>query len=138
MWRCVLLLAALPAMAESVVATRPIRALAMLGPEDVTVVDADIDGALTDPSSAIGLEARVMIYAGQPVRARDLGRPAVVERNQIVSLTYRTTGLAIVTEGRALARGGVGDVIRVMNLSSRTTVSGLVGPDGDVTVGPSS
>ena len=44
-------------------------------------------------------------------------------------------GLRILTEGRALARGGVGDVIRVMNLSSRTTVSGRIAADGSVHVG---
>jgi len=130
-------LAAWPALAESVVATRPIRAQTVLTAEDVTLVAAQIDGALTDISAVLGQEARVTIYAGRPVRADDLGPPTMVDRNQIVPLTYRTGGLSITTEGRALARGGVGDVIRVMNLASRTTVSGLIGPDGAVVVGPS-
>jgi len=130
-------LAAWPALAESVVATRPIRAQTVLTAEDVTLVAAQIDGALTDISAVLGQEARVTIYAGRPVRAADLGPPTMVDRNQIVPLTYRTGGLSITTEGRALARGGVGDVIRVMNLASRTTVSGLIGPDGAVVVGPS-
>ena len=38
--------------------------------------------------------------------------------------------LAGTAEGRALDRAGPGDVIRVMNLSSRTTVSARVGLDG--------
>lgn len=130
-------LVAWPALAESVVATRPIRAQTVLTAEDVTLVAAQIDGALTDISAVLGQEARVTIYAGRPVRAADLGPPTMVDRNQIVPLTYRTGGLSITTEGRALARGGVGDVIRVMNLASRTTVSGLIGPDGAVVVGPS-
>jgi len=130
-------LTAWPALAESVVATRPIRAQTVLTAEDVTLVAAQIDGALTDISAVLGQEARVTIYAGRPVRAADLGPPTMVDRNQIVPLTYRTGGLSITTEGRALARGGVGDVIRVMNLASRTTVSGLIGPDGAVVVGPS-
>ncbi|WP_373487298.1 flagella basal body P-ring formation protein FlgA, partial [Blastomonas sp.] len=34
------------------------------------------------------------------------------------------------TDGRALGRAGVGDVIRVMNLTSRTTVTAQIGADG--------
>ncbi len=132
-----LCLAAWPALADSVVATRPIRAQTVLTAEDVTLVAAQIDGAVTDLSAVLGQEARVTIYAGRPVRAADLGPPTMIDRNQIVPLTYRAAGLSITTEGRALARGGVGDVIRVMNLASRTTVFGLIGPDGAVVVGPS-
>jgi flagella basal body P-ring formation protein FlgA len=62
----------------------------------------------------------------------------VVDRNQIIPLAYAAGDLTILTEGRALARGGVGDVIEVMNLSSRNKVLGQIGPDGVVRVGPPS
>jgi flagella basal body P-ring formation protein FlgA len=117
------------------VATRTIRAQTLIGPEDVAMVAADLPGALTDPELAVGLETRVSIYAGKAVRAGDLGPPTLVDRNQIVPLIYQSGGLAISTEGRALARGSNGDVIRIMNLGSRTTVTGRVGPDGAVYVG---
>lgn len=131
----ILLFAAPPALAESVVATRTIRAQTIIAPEDVTLVAAEMPGALGDPALAVGQEARVAIYAGKPVRAGDLGPPSLVERNQVVPLIYLSGGLAISTEGRALARGSEGEVIRIMNLGSRTTVSGRVGPDGAVYVG---
>lgn len=122
------------ALAESLIATRTIRAQTVLTAEDFTVVAAEIPGALTDPTAAIGLEARVTLYAGRPISAADVGAAALVERNQTVSLVYRSNGLSILTEGRALTRGGPGDVIKVMNLSSRTTVMGTVSPDGTVAV----
>lgn len=134
-WVLALLLGVQPALCDSVVATRTIRAQTVLGPEDLTVVDASLPGALSDLAGAIGLEARVAIYAGRPVRLADLGTPTLVQRNQVVSLIYVTGGLAISTEGRALARGSEGDVVRVINLASRTTVSGRIGPDGAVHVG---
>jgi flagella basal body P-ring formation protein FlgA len=81
---------------------------------------------------AIGQEAQVTLYAGRPIRAEDIGPPAIIERNQIVPLAYGSGGLSILTEGRAMARGGAGDVIRVMNLESRTTVTGQIQPDGTV------
>lgn len=122
------------AMADSMVATHTIRALTVLTADDFTMVDADIPGALTDPAAAVGQEARVTLYAGRPILAGNLGTAALVERNQTVSLVFRSQGLSILTDGRALTRGGVGDVIKVMNLSSRTTVTGTIAADGSVSV----
>lgn len=136
MLRVLLLLAlAAPASAESLVATRTIRAKTLVSPEDLTLVNAALPGALTSPDQAIGLEARIAIYAGKPVRAGDLGPPTLVERNQLVKLIFVSGGLAISTDGRALARGSEGDEIRVMNLGSRNTVTGRIGPDGAIYVG---
>ncbi len=122
------------AVADSIVATRTIRPQTVLSAEDFTLVEADIPGALTDPAAVIGLEARVTLYAGRPIVASDVGSAALVERNQTVSLVFRSAGLSILTEGRALTRGGVGDQIKVMNLASRTTVTGTIETDGTVLV----
>jgi flagella basal body P-ring formation protein FlgA len=136
MLRVLLLLAlAAPASAESLVATRTIRAKSLIAPEDLALVSADLPGALSDPAQAVGLEARVSIYAGKPVRPGDIGPPTLVERNQLVTLVFVSGGLAISTEGRALGRGSEGDEVRVMNLGSRNTVTGRIGPDGAVYVG---
>jgi flagellar basal body P-ring formation protein FlgA len=141
MWRALVILAVaapayvIPASAESVVATRTIRAKALIAPEDLTLVSAELPGALDDPLAAVGQEARVSIYAGKPVRPGDLGPPTLVDRNQLVTLIFVAGGLAISTEGRALGRGSEGDEVRVMNLGSRNTVSGRIGPDGAVYVG---
>ncbi|KAF0137940.1 MAG: flagella basal body P-ring formation protein FlgA [Xanthobacteraceae bacterium] len=136
MWRgLIFLILVTPVSAESVVATRTIRAKALIAPEDLTLVSAELPGALSDPQVAVGQEARVSIYAGKPVRPGDLGPPTLIDRNQVVRLVYVTGGLAISTEGRALGRGSEGDEIRVMNLGSRNTVSGRIGPDGTVYVG---
>lgn len=133
-WLIALLMTGMPALADSLVATHTIRAQAKVTAEDFTTVDADIPGALGDPAAVIGLEAKVTIYAGRPITAESVGAPALVERNQTVSLVYRSGGLSILTEGRALSRGGVGDVIKVMNMASRSTVSGTIGADGSVYV----
>ena len=94
-------------------------------------------GLAAHPSEVIGKETRVAVYAGRPVRLADIGPPAVIERNQIVTLVYRRSGLLIATEARALGRGGVGDMLKVMNLASRSTVTGQVDEAGRVIVGPS-
>jgi flagella basal body P-ring formation protein FlgA len=119
---------------EMLVATRTLRAMTEIVPGDVAVVAGDHPGALRSPEEAVGLEARVVIYAGRPILPSDLGPAATVERNGIVPLLFRRGGLTILAEGRSLGRGGPGDTIRVMNLSSRSTVSGRIGPDGVVHV----
>ncbi|WP_045388747.1 flagellar basal body P-ring formation chaperone FlgA [Falsirhodobacter sp. alg1] len=136
--RAALVIALFPgfAIADTVVATRTLRAESVIGPADVTMVAGDVAGSLDDSLLAVGMETRVTLYAGRPVLAADLGAPAIIDRNQLVALSYRNGALMIVTEGRALGRGGVGDVIRVMNLQSRATVTGRIAEDGQVVVGP--
>ena len=131
----VLLLVAAPAAADTLVATRTIRPATILAAEDVGIVDGETPGALSDPAAAIGLEARIILHAGRPIRPGDLGPPTIVERNQVVELAFQSGGLTIRTEGRALARGAAGDVIRVLTIGSRQTVSGRIRGDGVVDVG---
>lgn len=134
MWRVLLLIPGI-ASAESLIAVRTIPAQSVIAAEDVSLVDAVMDGVVLTPAAAIGQEARVTIYAGRAVLLADLGPAAVVDRNQLVPLRFQAGTLAIMTEGRALERGAEGDVIRIMNLSSRLTVTGRVMPDGSVNVG---
>lgn len=130
-----LLLLPLPGLADTLVAARTIRAQAIVTPEDLSLMPQDVPGTLADPRAAIGMEARVMLYAGRPIRPGDLGAPALVTRNQIVTLWYRQGGLAITAEGRALGRAAQGERLRVMNLASRSTVTGTVTENGEVIVG---
>lgn len=122
--------------ADILIATRTIRAQSIILPGDLTIVDGDMLGAAHDPDQVIGQEARVAIYEGRPIRLAEIGPPAVIERNQIVALMFRKNGLQITAEGRSLGRAAPGDRVRVMNMSSRTTVSGWVGENGVVFVSP--
>lgn len=131
-----LMLVAAPAEAETLIAARNIRAQQIIGPGDLTVIEGDVIGTYAALDEAMGLEARNVLYAGRPVRIEDLGPPAIVDRNQIVTIVYEVGAMQIAAEGRALARGGIGDVLRVMNLSSHAVISGRVLPNGAVTVSP--
>lgn len=125
---------ALPVEAETVVAAHTIRAQTILTPQDLAIKDINVVGAARDPETLIGQEARVTLYAGRPIRPDDVGPPAIVERNQIVPLIFYANNLMITAEGRSLDRAGVGEIVRVMNLSSRTTVMGRVMTDGRIIV----
>ena len=91
--------------------------------------------AVRAAADAVGLETRGPIYAGRPVLAAQLGPPAVVERNALVTLRYAVGTLVIETEGRALDRAAEDGRLRVMNLSSRMIVMGRAIAPGVVEVG---
>lgn len=124
-----------PAFTETVITKRTIRAQEILTRSDLKLIAETVPGMANSVDSVAGMEARRIIYAGRPVSMNDIGPPALVDRNQIVMLAYRVSGLTIKTDGRALGRGGVGDQIRVINLESRTTVSGKIDSSGTVWVG---
>ena len=131
-----LLLSATFASADIVLAAKTMRAHSLLTESDLKVSEGELPGAYVAIEDLIGQETRVVLYAGRPIRIDDVGPPALVDRNQIVILIYSIGGLNIATEGRALARGGLGDRIRIMNLSSRSTVNGTIRADGSVSVAP--
>lgn len=131
---CLLCLIVAPVHAEVLVPTSTIRAKEIITAQHLTVKQADVPGALSHPSQAIGQEARVALYAGRPVRPGDIGPPAIINRNDTVVLVFSRGGLHIVAEGRALGRGAPGERLRAMNMASRTTVTGLITADGTVEV----
>ncbi len=130
----ILALLAGPSLAETLVAARTLPARTIIGAEDVLLRDLNVVGGLDHPDLVVGQEARVALYAGRPIRAGDIRPPAVVERNQIIMLVYQNGGILISTEGRALDRAGPGDLIRVMNLSSRATVTAQIDASGTAIV----
>lgn len=129
------LLAAAPALAASVTPVRAIRAQTVIAAADLALAEEAAPGAVASIEAAVGLEAKVTLYPGRPILASQIGPPALVERNQIVRITFQSGPLAIAADGRALDRGGVGERIRVMNLASRQIVTGAVAPDGSIEVG---
>ncbi|WOI56189.1 flagellar basal body P-ring formation chaperone FlgA [Palleronia sp. LCG004] len=128
------LVAAGPASADMIVAAQTIRAKTIIEPEHLSTAPGDAAGAIEDADALLGQEARVTLYAGRPIRSGDVGPPAIIERNEIVTMNFSSAGITISTEARALDRAGVGDRIRAMNLTSRNTVFGTVTEDGSIFV----
>ncbi|HEV7411446.1 MAG TPA: flagellar basal body P-ring formation chaperone FlgA, partial [Bradyrhizobium sp.] len=57
-----------------------------------------------------------------------------VTRDQNVTLIYESSGLYLTIRGKALEGGTEGDVVNVLNLQSKRTVSGVVVGRGQVSV----
>ncbi|MBB5722319.1 flagella basal body P-ring formation protein FlgA [Loktanella ponticola] len=114
------------AQAEVLVASRIIPANSIISADDIQLRDVASAGGVADPDQIVGMEARKALFAGRPILLADVGNPAVVERNQIIQLVFSRFGLVIKTEGRAMDRAAPGEMIRVMNLESRSLVTAKI------------
>jgi flagella basal body P-ring formation protein FlgA len=120
---------------DAVQAARTIRPGEVIAAADLTLGPSDTAGALAALEDAIGMTARRLLVSGRPVMPADVGPPALVRRNSQVSLIFERGALSIRADGRALSDGAVGQEVRVMNLASRQTVTGIVRADGSVATG---
>lgn len=115
---------AVPAVADSVVATRVLRPGTLIAPQDVKI-SKDVRGGFTDISEVVGYETAYALYPDRPIQPDALRSPSLVDRNALVQLLYQSRGLIITAEGRSLGRAGRGERVRVMNLGSKRIVYGI-------------
>ncbi len=123
-----------PAPAQEVLATHTLRVGTVLDEGDLKVPRGDDARRRELIAALVGLETRRAIYTGRPVVAADLGPPTLVRRNAVVVMLYSDRGLGIRTEGRALESGGAGEVVRVINLTSRRSLLATVTGQNQVEV----
>jgi flagella basal body P-ring formation protein FlgA len=88
----------------------------------------------TTRDRALGMQMRKQLRAGQALRSADLAKPDLVQRDQTVTLIYEAAGLYLTIRGKALEGGTEGDVVSVVNLQSKRTVSGVVIGRGQVSI----
>ncbi len=124
-------------MAEAAVLTRNVERTDVLKSADLMVErrpKAEIGGDAAVRGSALGMQMRRPMRAGQALRVADLVKPDLVQRDQSVTLIFQTAGLYLTTRGKAVDNGTEGDVVNVLNLQSKRTVSGVVTGRGQVTI----
>jgi flagella basal body P-ring formation protein FlgA len=83
---------------------------------------------------AVGMQMRKPLHAGQALKVSDLTKPDLVTRDDNVTLIYESTGLYLTIRGKAMESGTEGDVVSVLNLQSKRTVSGVVIGRGQVSI----
>ncbi|MDR1650852.1 MAG: flagellar basal body P-ring formation chaperone FlgA [Synergistaceae bacterium] len=86
--------------------------------------------SFSSPEQLAGASARKYINAGAEIEAGDISQDSFVRAGSTVTMVARVNGLGIEARGVAMQRGGLGDVIRVKNLSSKKVVKArITGPD---------
>lgn len=91
----------------------------------------DIIGSASD---LVGMIPRRLLRAGDPIRQVDLAKPLLVEKNQLVSVTYASKGLSLIMRGRAQQSGAMGETIRIQNPQSKRIIEGIVTGQAHVTI----
>jgi flagella basal body P-ring formation protein FlgA len=121
---------------DAVTVDHPIERGAVLKVSDLIVQRrAKSEGsAITDIRAATGLAARHELRPGQPLRDADLMKPAIVQRNDTVTIVYEAPGFTLTLRGQAQDAGALGDTISVLNVESKRVVRGVVSGPGRVTV----
>jgi flagella basal body P-ring formation protein FlgA len=112
----------------------------LLGEGDLTTKSVAVtrlnDGIIRNTSDASGKEAKRALRAGEFLRSSDLKRPALVAKGGTVTMVFETAGIHLTAVGRALAEGGEGESIPVLNPTSYRQIVAVVTGPGTVRVGP--
>lgn len=122
---------------EAAILTRNVERGDMLKSSDVIVErrpKLEIGGDAAVRQSVLGMQMRHAMRAGQGLRVADLAKPDLVQKDQGVTLVFQTAGLYLTTRGKAIDNGTEGDVVSVLNLQSKRTVTGVVTGRGQVTI----
>jgi flagella basal body P-ring formation protein FlgA len=97
-------------------------------------IQGSVDSMVRSRSGIVGKMARRTLLPGRAIQPVALNNPRAVVNGAEVRLIYIDGGLMIVTSASALQDGAVGDTIKVRNVDSGLTVSGVIQPDGSVRV----
>jgi flagella basal body P-ring formation protein FlgA len=119
---------AIPVLASPVAAGQRIEATNIT----TKTVDAKsvFANTITQTNQLEGMQATRKLAAGVAVTTLQVKPAADVQRNALVTLTYAAPGIQLSGSAQALEDGRIGQSIRVLNPSSRTTLVGLVtGPN---------
>ena len=99
---------------------------------------SEVNGTmLADLKLAAGMAARTSLLPERPLRATDLMKPELVQRNETVTLVYEVPGIVLTVRGKATEGGADGDMITVVNEQTKRPVQGMVVGAGQVAVGGS-
>ncbi|MCK5558635.1 MAG: flagellar basal body P-ring formation protein FlgA [Candidatus Hydrogenedentes bacterium] len=112
------------------VAVEDIKRGELISESDFSMVRKDLadltGGFFADRAGLHGLVAARSIPTGTVISLRCVERPIAIKRGNIVVAEVRGNGFRITAMAKAMDNGRVGDVIRLMNVDSRKTLTGEV------------
>jgi flagella basal body P-ring formation protein FlgA len=124
--------------ASALVYARNISAGEILQPSDLVFSSEGASGedGIQDPDAAIGKAARHALRAGAGAALRDLASPVVIHRDDLVAVTFETDGVSLTLQAKALGEAGVGQVVEIVNTSSKKIIDAVCAGPGLALVGP--
>jgi flagella basal body P-ring formation protein FlgA len=126
---------------EAATLVRSIRAGDVIKASDVVVErrpKSELRGDGIAAAQAVGMAAKSQLRSGQALRADDLVRPLIVQRNESVTISYEVPGIMLTVRGKAVEAGALGDMIGVLNVQSNRNVQATVIGPGHVSMSTTS
>jgi flagella basal body P-ring formation protein FlgA len=125
-------------MQPMVVVARPVSGNRVLTEQDLRIEQRDIgslrQGYMTNIAAVVGQQAKYSLGLGTVVQKNHLRPLNVVKRGESIVLVASAGTMEVRMQGTAMADAGVGDRVRVKNLSSERVVEGVVDAPGVVRV----
>ncbi len=98
-------------------------------------VQAPVAGSIVQRAEdAVGLAARKPMRAGRPIALTELRQPILVSKGSLVTVRVSMPGIELSTTAKAIEQGAMGEVVRVMNLTSNRIVQAVVTGPGEAMV----
>ena len=89
---------------------------------------------ITDAEEVIGKQVRRVLTPGRPIQTQSIIHPLVINRGERVDIYFSDGLLALSSPGRALDDAHEGQEIRIVNLVSNKTVTGIATGEGTVEI----
>ena len=118
--------------------TRNLPAGSILKPRDIEMRELPLQFAAASGVPAldqlVGQQLQRNQLFGAVLSLRDVDKPILITRNQIVTLFYRAGAMTLTVKGQALDDAADGETISVLNLMSNTVVQGITDGPGTVRI----
>jgi flagella basal body P-ring formation protein FlgA len=119
---------------EAVIAVKAVRARSIINRTDLEIRRVDIASVSGNTFSIVddvaGMSTTTYLQPGQIITSKDVTPPIIIKRGQAVSLEAVRPGFTIRTTGVAQKDGRKGEIIPVLNPSSRKIVKAKVVSEG--------
>lgn len=112
------------AHASEVTANTILRRGTILTAQNIS--ESATDASNDNLQAYIGQELNRTVYAGHTIDISYVRAPTLIKRNAQINMVYSFGALQVTAKGRALQMGGKGDLISVMNLSSRKKITATI------------
>jgi flagella basal body P-ring formation protein FlgA len=125
-------------LAPAVTLARSLRSGEVVKASDLVIEKRpkhDIGPDAISSDQAVGFAAKAALRGGQMLRAGDLVKAQLVQRNEAVTIVYEVPGVTLTLRGKASEGGAEGDVISVLNMQTNRTLQGTVIGPGRIAVG---
>lgn len=127
------------ARTDMVVANRQLLSGTVVSSDDLSIQKQDVSLAngrhVKSVEDVVGKKLRTTVRPGSPIKSDQLVKVPVIVNGQLVTIVLERPGLRISVAGKAKGAGGIGDLIRVQNLSSNKEIPAKILDGSTVEVG---